>query len=84
MFVLQTKHGVCVVDFNPMMSIMAPTRLNGTTMTAVQATGPIIDAQKGLLHHFHLRLGQISYDTVERPTKYPDYGIELAGHVREN
>ena len=44
-------------------------------MTAVQDTAPTIDVQKGSLHHFHLRLGLISYDTVERMAKDPDYGI---------
>ena len=74
LFELRTEHDVSVTDFTPSTSIMTPTRLNEIVMTAVKGTGPTTDVQEGSLHHFHLRLGHIAYDTVDRMVKDPDYG----------
>ena len=74
LFELRNDPDEFVADFTRSMSIMTPTRLNEIVMTAVQDTGPTTDVQKGSLLHFHLRLGHIAYDTVDRMVKDPDYG----------
>nr|CCA18617.1 copialike retrotransposable element putative [Albugo laibachii Nc14] len=84
LFDLRTEYGVFVADLTPSTSIMSPKRLNEIVMTAVLDTGLTTDVQKGSLHHFHLRLGHITYDTGERMAKDPDYGIGLTDHVRAN
>ena len=72
LFDLRTEYGVLVADLTPSTSIMTPKRLNEIVMTAIQDTGPATDVQKESLHHFHLRLGHIAYDTGERMDKDPE------------
>ena len=46
------------------------------------AIDPAVDVQVRSLSHLHQRLGQISYNTIERIARNTDSGIELTGRRR--
>ena len=57
--------------------------LTNMIMTTMDS-GERDDPQEGSLHHFHLRLGHLAYDTVERLAKDPASGIKLTDRRRPN
>lgn len=49
---------------------------------AVAASGHRAEPHKATLYQIHLRLGHLSYDTIERISRQANFGIELTDHDR--
>lgn len=83
MFEFTLVNDVCMVAATPTKTIgLRKASLEEVMFAAVAASGDLTEPHKATFYQLHLRLGYLSYDTLERMARQANSGIELLDRDR--